>query len=220
MPRLCFLGDSHAAHHLREAARGKGMTIVDIQSDPDVVFVSQDTPILEGGYRDVQPIRNLCRSAEHLFRGPIVVTSQVPPGFTREVGRGRFYHQVDTLRIRDAAERAANPEAIVVGVPFGYSIPLVYQDYLDAFHCPVLRMGLEDAEFSKIAFNMMLAAQVDQTNRLAAAAVKCGVDWNNVAEVLRYDSRIGPNAYLEPGRWQDSEHLMRDYRTLQEIEAR
>lgn len=220
MRRLCFLGDSHAAYHLREAASGKGFTICGISDDPEVVFVSQDTPIRDGGYRDLQPIRNLCRSAEHLFNGTIVVTSQVPPGFTSEVGKGRFFHQVDTLRMRDAAERAANPEMIVVGIPNDVGIPAAYREYLDAFPCDKIFMGLDEAEFSKIAFNMMLATQVDGANRLAAAAKKLGLNWNNIEQVLRYDSRIGPNAYVTPGRWQDSEHLMRDYRTLQEIEAR
>jgi UDPglucose 6-dehydrogenase len=76
----------------------------------------------------------------------------------------------------------------------------------------------ETAEFSKIAINMWLAAQVDCTNRLSAAAAKVGADWETVAKAMRLDPRIGPEAYLVPGRWQDSLHLLRDHVTLTEIE--
>ena len=108
------------------------------------------------------------------------------------------------------------PEYIAVGGP--YNICPGYADYLMAFQCPVLRMTWEEAEFSKIAVNMALAAQVDYTNRLSAAAAKVGVKWENVAKALKLDSRIGPRAYLVPGRWQNSPHLLRDAMTLSEIE--
>src|SRR5207247_10162306 len=60
--------------------------------------------------------------------------------------------------------------------------------------CPVHIVTYEDAEFAKIAVNMMLAAQVDATNRLAAAARVAGAAWWHVAEVLKADQRIGPHA--------------------------
>ena len=78
-------------------------------------------------------------------------------------------------------------------------------------------MSWEDAEFAKIAINMFLASQVDTTNRLAAAAAKVSADWGKIAVVLAHDQRIGPHAYLTPGRWQDSLHLLRDAVTLEEI---
>ena len=70
---------------------------------------------------------------------------------------------------------------------------------------------------SKIAVNMMLAAQVDTTTSLAKACKKVGANWASVSDVLMHDSRIGPRAYLTPGRWQDSKHLLRDWVTLQSL---
>ena len=72
---------------------------------------------------------------------------------------------------------------------------------------------------SKIAVNMMLAAQVDATNNLSTVAKKVGADWEKVAHALALDKRIGPHAYLTPGRWQDSKHLYRDFVTLKALEA-
>ena len=78
-------------------------------------------------------------------------------------------------------------------------------------------MTYEDAEFSKIAVNMMIASQVDRTNALADAAREMGVSWWEVAEIIKLDSRIGPHSYLTPGRWQDSKHLLRDFKTLKDM---
>jgi UDPglucose 6-dehydrogenase len=218
---VCFLGSSHAAVHLRNAA---ALRFVEITTDPltaDVVFVSEDTPTDDKGNRDLTPIRELVEVAKQ-SKAPIVITSQVPPGFTRslDIEPARLFHQAETLRIKDAEERAMYPDYIVVGAMMYQSyelLPTAYRAYLDAFPCEKLVVVWEDAEFSKIAVNMMLAAQVDATNMLADAARKCGASWWQVADVLHLDARIGKSAYLNPGRWQDSLHLLRDWVTLNEI---
>ncbi len=219
---ICFLGTSHAAQHLREAASLS--FAIGSPKQSKLIFVSEDTPTDESGNRDLVPIRILLEEAL-TYGVPVVLTSQVPPGFTRSFSTkpGKLYHQAETLRIKDARERAENPDYIVVGALSicGYELlPEVYRQYLEAFACPVHVLSYEDAEFSKIAVNMTLAAQVENTNRLAEAAKRCGVSWWQVAEVLKLDKRIGPHAYLEPGHWQDSKHLLRDYVTLESILAR
>ncbi len=78
-------------------------------------------------------------------------------------------------------------------------------------------MSWEEAEFSKIAVNMMLAAQVDYTNRMSEVVSKYGAKWENVSKALYLDKRIGKEAYLTPGRWQDSKHLLRDFVTLEAL---
>lgn len=212
---LCFLGNSHAAHHLREAAKKRGLHVITEMENAHVVFISEDTPTDDHGVRDVRPIRALIAKAA-MTGAQLVLTSQVPPGFTRSLGIENIFHQAETLRILDAEERAMNPEYIAVGGDA--KIGTHYANYLAAFTCPVLRMTWEEAEFSKIAVNMTLASQVDNANRLAAAAERVGAKWDVVCEALKLDSRIGARAYLKPGRWQDSRHLMRDAVTLQALE--
>lgn len=217
--KVAFLGTSHAAQHLSAAAKEKGFTLVP-QEDAELVFVSEDTPTDANGYRDLKVIRGLVDQARQTTV-PIVLTSAVPPGFTRSLGL-EIWHQAETLRIKDAEERARKPEMIIVGEKNpgqGFrDLPPSYVRYLLAFKCPVLRMTWEEAEFSKIAINMTLAAQVDNTNRLAKAAEKVGARWHVIAYLLSLDSRIGKKAYLTPGRWQDSPHLLRDWVTLKALE--
>ena len=150
---------------------------------------------------------------------PVVLTSQVPPGFCRSLGLP-IYHMCETLRVtQDTEERALNPEQMIVGVGVDDLLPDAFWVYLSAFNCPIVRMTWESAEFAKIAINMTLAAQVDNTNRLSHAAGICGAAWGHVALALGLDKRIGPHAYLTPGDWKQSAHLLRDYVTLKEIEG-
>lgn len=212
--RLCFLGGTHAAHHLAKAAWSKGFDIIDAPEHAELVFVSLDTPTDEAGNRDLDAVRQLADSVRDVS-APVVLTSAVPPGFTRNLGMD-IWHQAETLRMKDAEFRAANPEMLIVGNPDpSADIPDAYLAYLMAFKCPILRMTWEEAEFAKIAINACLASQVETTNRLAAAAAKVGASWDRIANVLKHDRRIGLHAYLEPGRWQDSRHLLRDMWTLE-----
>jgi UDPglucose 6-dehydrogenase len=213
---ICFLGSSHAANHLRRAAQKLGFHLTHEPEAAAVVFISEDTPTDAQGNRSLIRIIDMVKHAA-TSGAQLVLTSQVPPGFTRALRVPNILHQAETLRILDAEERALHPEYIAVGGPYAFHPE--YAEYLLTFQCPVLRMTWEEAEFSKIAVNMALAAQVDYTNRLSAAATKIGVKWENVTKALRLDSRIGAKAYLTPGRWQDSNHLLRDAITLVEIEC-
>ena len=216
---ISFIGTTHASETLETAARKKGLDVTDDPFKARLVFISEDTPTKPDGTRDSQHIRDLVERYRTI-KVPVVLTSQVEPGFTRSLNWPGLICMAETLRIKDALERAMNPEQFIFGVPDpkNHVIPMPLLRYCWAHEgAKVLVMSYEDAEFSKIAINMFLAAQVDTTNRLAFAAAKAGVKWNHVQDALRCDKRIGPHAYLTPGRWQDSSHLLRDHVTLEGI---
>ncbi len=219
---IYFYGYSHAAETLRAAAIANGIKVVEDEREARLVFVSQDTPTDETGIRDIDTVKDWVKRSAWLGI-PIVLTSQVPPGFTRALDMPNVFHMAETLRMKDAMQRALRPEQFIIGVsdPKEYTLPTELMTYIYA-HRPnrVLVMSYEEAEFAKIAINMFLAAQVDTANRLSAAAEKVGAKWPAVCDALRSDHRIGPGAYLTPGRWQDSRHLLRDHITLEEILAR
>ena len=216
---ICFIGTSFAPTHLREAARLKGLPLTGQIHLADLVFISEDTPT-DNGVRDLIVIKNLIGSVllQTKINATVVLTSQVPPGFTRSLGLP-MYHMAETLRVKDAAHRAMYPEQFIVGCEKpDKPLPQVFLDYLHAFKCPVFQMTWEEAEFAKIAINMTLASQVENATRLSVAAGKVGAKWEVIANVLKHDRRIGPHSYLEPGDWKQSSHLLRDWVTLKEIE--
>ena len=216
--KVCILGISHAPGIFREAAAAKGIEVCAIDDYPELVHVAEDSPVMDDGTRITVAIDSLVIYALNMteeFETPILVSSQVPPGHTRGFDSRRIYHMAETLRIKDALDRALHPEQFVIGCWNPHeSLPEALLRYFAPFGCPVHRMSYESAEFSKIAINMTLAAQVDNTNRLHAAAQKCGAEWDDIVRVLKHDGRIGPRAYLTPGRWQDSKHLLRDWAWL------
>jgi UDP-glucose 6-dehydrogenase len=208
-----FIGTSFAARHLKAAAIARGIQTTELLEDASLIFVSEDTPTNEKGERDLDLIRQLLLFANGR---PIVLTSQVPVGFTRSLGHDNIYHQAETLRIKDAERRALYPEQIIVGhCGKALAVPPEYANYLNAFNCLVWWMSYEEAEFSKIAINMTLISQVENTNKLNAYAQKHGLRWDKIQDVLMTDKRIGRESYLTPGRWQDSKHLMRDWVTFE-----
>ena len=212
---ISFIGTSFAPTHLKAAAIKRGFQVTDDYTKADLVFVSEDTPTWLGR-RDVSYIRNILRGIT--TRGVLVLTSQVYPGFTRSLGRP-IYHMAETLRVKDAEERALHPEQFIIGCEFPERpLPTALLNYVAPFNCPVFRMTWEEAEFAKIAINMTLAAQVDSANRLSKLAEKLEVDWDVIKTVLKHDRRIGKYSYLEPGDWKKSSHLLRDYVTVQDLE--
>jgi UDPglucose 6-dehydrogenase len=189
----------------------------------DLVYISRDTDIDDEGRADTSGVGAIARAvAPYLARSaPLIILSQVPPGFTRGLARtlglfpSRVYCQVETLVFGNAVERACNPERLIIGCAHpGDEIKGAFGRVLAAFDCPVMRMGYESAELAKIAINVHLAASITATNVLAEIASSCGADWGEIAPALRLDRRIGPHAYLRPGLGIGGGHLARDLVTL------
>jgi UDPglucose 6-dehydrogenase len=212
---IYFAGSSFAARHLKRAAMRRLLKVTDELAKADLVFVSEDTPTDEHGNRALGHIEQWLANTP--TTAPLVLTSQVPPGFCR--AHNIEFHMAETLRVKDAAERAYKPEQIILGSKDpNKRLPKPLRIYLKAFECPVHRVSLETAETAKIAINMALAAQVDYANRLSAYAERVGANWLHITRILQLDKRIGKYAYLDPGVWQQSRHLLRDWKTVYDSE--
>lgn len=153
---------------------------------------------------------------------PIVITSQVPPGWTRKWAekskRTNIFYQPHTI-IGGSLKDAVFPSFILVGMAdIERDVPQVYQAYLEAFQCRVYKTTYETAELSKLALNYLLASQINAVAKLALVAEKVGADWLGIAQMLRLDQRIGPHAYLRPG--EAGGHLPRDVKTVESILGR
>jgi len=147
----------------------------------------------------------------------LVMLSQVPPGFTRGLGRARarLYYQVETLIFGLAVERALNPERFIVGCADpARPLPTAYGAVLDAFDCPILPMRYESAELAKISINCCLVASISVANTLAEICEKIGADWSEIVPALKLDRRIGQHAYLTPGLGIAGGNLERDLATV------
>ena len=217
--KICIMGGTFAPKVFREVW-AQFFEIERKPEDADLVFISWDTEIDQHGNREQDSLIPKIADIYPRCRGPVILTSQVTPGFTRSLGLPIF-HMAETLRIKDAKERALYPDYIVLGCEKQDTLPHQIQAFVQPFlerGASLIRCSWEEAEFSKIAVNMTLASQVENANRLSKACRSVGARWERVAEILGHDKRIGRHSYLFPGDWKESKHLLRDYVTLKEIE--
>ncbi len=191
-------------------------------SQCELVYLAIDVPTDDQGTSNLSIIRKQIEEMiSHLSNSAIlVILSQVPPGFTRSIPfpQERLFYQVETLIFGKAMERALFPERFIIG-NFGKTkhLPQSYETYLKKFNCPIFVMNYESAELAKISINLYLVATVTTTNTLAEICQHVGADWEDIAETLRLDKRIGPHAYLIPGLGLAGGNLERDLATIQKI---
>lgn len=191
----------------------------------DVVYVALDVPTDDAGRSDLTSINAaLARIVPALSpRASLVILSQVPPGFTRQLSfeSHRLYYQVETLVFGRALERATQPERFIVGCADpAAALPSAYRTFLESFGCPILPMRYESAELAKIAINCFLVASVSTTNTLAELCERISADWSEIAPALRLDARIGSSAYLTPGLGIAGGNLERDLATVMRLGER
>lgn len=187
----------------------------------NLVVIALDTDTDPSGKVDLSFIESLANVvlAEVDRSIPVILMSQVAPGFTRRIGQGRanFFYQVETLIFGEGLKRALEPERIIFGCDKHQTIPLAVQAWHAAGKCPVFVMSIESAELAKMSINTLLAAQLITTSTLAEVAANVRADWSDIAETLRMDRRIGPNAYLTPGMGIGGTNIRRDLAGLKQI---
>ncbi len=185
----------------------------------DIVFISADVATDDQGCSDLTRTMALIEAAGRNFHpgALLVILCQVPPGFTRALpfDKGRLYYQVETLVFGQALVRALEPERIIVGsADASRELPASYAAYLGAYGCPVLNMGYESAELTKIAINCCLVASVSVANTLAELCERIGATWSEISPALKLDRRIGQYSYLSPGLGIAGGNLERDLATV------
>lgn len=185
----------------------------------DIVFISADVATDDEGRSDLTRTMALIEAASCNMRpgALLVILCQVPPGFTRGLAfdKQRLYYQVETLVFGQALQRAMEPERIIVGsVDASGALPASYAAYLGAYGCPVLHMGYESAELTKIAINCCLVASVSVANTLAELCERIGANWSEISPALKLDRRIGQYSYLSPGLGIAGGNLERDLATI------
>ena len=187
----------------------------------DVLWVCHDTPINDEDEADVGFVLNRLQSiSSDLGPGTVVlVSSQVPVGFTRALGQrwsGRglyFAYSPENLRLGRALEAFRRPERVIVGVD-AEAVKPILSTVFEPFCRNIIWMSLESAEMTKHAINAFLATSVTFINELARLCEVLGANAKEVEAGLKSEPRIGPRAYLAPGGAFAGGTLARDLRFL------
>jgi len=182
-----------------------------------------DTPVNDRDEADVDFVRRRLDAVAHAIpAGRIVlISSQVPAGFTRELRinwearqiRLRYACSPENLRLGKAIEVFRNAERVVLGVS-DESAKAVLANLFAPFTKRIEWMSVESAEMTKHALNAFLATSVTFANELARLCEAVGADAKEVERGLKSEARIGPKAYLSPGAAFAGGTLARDVRFL------
>ncbi len=190
--------------------------------EADLVFIAIDTELGEHGDNDESEASRLLEAVTAVVdpNTPIVIASQVRPGFTRRhaVIHDSLFYLMETLIFGSGLARAMSPERYVVGTKDpDRELPPALYNFLQAAQCPLYIMSYESAELTKLAANFVLAANVTAANSLAELAEKVGADWGQIESALRADSRIGAGAYISAGLGLGGSNLSRDLFGLKDM---
>lgn len=187
----------------------------------DVLWVTFDTPVDARDEADAAWVRDRLESIRGAVRpGTLVmVSSQVPVGFTRSLARDwaglglSFGYSPENLRLGKAIAAFQEPERVIAGLTDERDRPraeALFQPYARRMEW----MSLESAEMTKHAINAFLATSVAFINELARLCERVGADAREVERGLKTEGRIGPRAYLSPGPAFAGGTLARDLRFL------
>ncbi len=190
----------------------------------DIIYFSQDIATNQANKSNLKPLLALIENAiQHIDSSkPLVILSQVPPGFTRKLRcQHQLFYQVETLTIGAALASALKPNRLIIGsLAPEQPLPAHLQTYLTSFMCPILRMSFESAELCKIAISCFHVSQQATTNTLAEICETVNADWYEIIPALQLDKRIGPVAELKPSLGVSGGQLERDLTTVTELGQR
>ncbi|MCW4029812.1 MAG: nucleotide sugar dehydrogenase [Candidatus Bathyarchaeota archaeon] len=196
--------------------------------DSSFILITYDTPVDENDEVDLSGIFQTIRSLtpwiqEHSI---IILSSQVPVGTCNQIKESikQARHLLDfevayvpeNLRLGQAISRFMKPDLLVLGADNQATLDRV-AELFKPLNCPKIRMNLKSAEMTKHALNAFLATSISFANELGNLCDCVGADFLKVAQALRLDSRIGPNALLKPGLGFSGGTLARDVKVLQKV---
>lgn len=188
---------------------------VHMVADCDLIIIAVDTVLTDVGGNDDREVEALLAAVAGAVQSstPIVVASQVRPGFTRAHAHlhSELYYFMETLIFGQGIARARFPERYIIGTPNpAEPLPQTLADFLALADCPVHVMSYESAELTKLSANVVLSASITAANSLAELAEQVGADWRDIESALRDDSRIGRRAYISAGLGIGGANLARD----------
>jgi len=196
-------------------------------ANTDVLWIAFDTPLDEQDNADPGFIeKNFDRiSGSIQDQTKIIISSQVPVGFTRHLHntfherypdkKVFFSYSPENLRLGKALKTFLEPDRIIIGI-LPEEKELIFPVFISISE-RLEWMSIESAEMTKHAINSFLAISICFANEVATLCECIGANAKEVERGLKTEERIGPKAYLIPGNAFSGGTLARDVRFLQNM---
>lgn len=174
----------------------------------DVIFVCVPTPMSEDGSCDTAMVESVVLATSVVSKEKIVVIkSTVPPGTTAKLGKEygiKTAFNPEFLTEANAIMDFKFQPLIVVGADdeeTSKKVWEVYYSYISQNHyMPQMKScTTAEAEMFKYLTNSFLATKVIFANEIKKLCDKVGIEYNNVADIAKLDSRLGKTHWKVPG---------------------
>jgi len=159
---------------------------LDIISDLDIELIFICTP--------ETVVEEVVNSLAKYTIMPIVCRSTCLPGTANRISKNlinKYYVMPEFLKERNAYETAKNPDRIVIGTKNGNeygtkNMPVILNDILFQFSCPVYETNYKEAESIKLIANNLLSLLISFWNEMYMA----GLATQKVAKIVCEDKTL------------------------------
>lgn len=203
-PGLDALVQKHIGHNL------KFTTGLGPAGRSKAIMVAVGTPPAEDGSPDLRFVLEVAdQIIPYLKKYKVIIMKSTVPIGTKKIVEKYLLDQgvpaekfdivsnPEFLREGTAIYDSFRPDRIVIGSASQKATEITRTLY-QGIECPVMITSNEAAEMIKYAANCFLAAKISYINELAGVCEAYGVDINEVARGIGYDTRIGPH-FLKAG---------------------
>jgi UDPglucose 6-dehydrogenase len=189
----------------------------------EFAFIAIDTPVDANDDSDLSLIWNAVDRLAAVAPSELVVivTAQVPVGtcsqIASRVGRAVAYVP-EFLRLGTALDTFRRADRFVVGADDSEIAARVAKIY-EPLDRPMYFTDVRSAEMAKHASNAFLATSISFINQISDLCEQVDANVNDVAAILKLDSRIGPKAFLSAGLGYAGGTLGREIKALERLGA-
>jgi UDPglucose 6-dehydrogenase len=176
----------------------------------DVIFVCVPTPMIaETGEASIHIVKEVVEDidliASDYDKTPtLVVKSTVPPGTIDYLNSQTEYAEVtfnpEFLTEANAINDFKNQNRIIIGTSDDYDATEVVNVFAKVFpNVYTVVCDAREAEMCKYVINTFLSVKVSFANEIYNICDEYGIDYDNVTDLARLDTRLGNSHWMVPG---------------------
>jgi UDPglucose 6-dehydrogenase len=215
-----FVGSAVAAAHDRNLLmindpnkfeEWEQYTVEKIKEHTGWIYLCLPTPQNEDGSCDTSILEDMLEQLKD-YEGYVISKSTAPPVWYKKIYdqcgpfkkyKFKFIHMPEFLTAKNAIKDYMNPKIIVIGGnPVHTSFITTHVLGTDMTYknkAKIVRTDIGSAAAMKYYANSWLATKVIYNNQFAKWCEAQNVKWDDVAEILAQDSRLGETHYSVPG---------------------
>jgi len=183
---------------------GSESSLYNLAKKSSLLFVCLPTPMLKNGSSNIEIIKDVLQELDDLKLSNIhiVVKSTIPVGTTDYFSKKFKYLNIcfnpEFLTENNSIKDYENQKRIIIGSNKNFK---TVNDFFTKYFsdAKIIIKKPKEAEMIKYVSNTFLAVKVSYANEIFEFCKKNEINYGNIMEVLKDDSRLGHSHWMVPG---------------------